>query len=272
MARSTGIEHISVFGLNPVAFARLARQLDCGSISIALASGGCNPHGYPDWSLRNDAALRRDFRHALVDQGISVSLGDGFLGWPDQTVALMLPDLDLLAELGAGCANIVVLDPDLDRSASLLAAFAEAVAERGLRASVEFLPGIPLGTLDAAVAMVRSIGSPALGIVLDAMHLFRSGGCVADVAALERKDIGYVQLCDVPLQSTGALSYADEARYERKAPGDGELPLLDFLRVCPADRPVSIEVPQRSLAEAGIGPEERLRPVVTRTRELLAMI
>jgi sugar phosphate isomerase/epimerase len=270
--RRTGIEHLSVFGLDPVAFAQLARRLDCDSISIALASGDYIPHGYPGWSLRNDSGLRADFRNALVDQGIAVSLGDGLLGWPGQTVASMLPDLDLFAELGAECANIVLIDPDLDQSASLLAAFAEAAAERGLRASVEFLPGIPLGTLDAALAMVRSIGSPALGVVLDAMHLFRSGGCVADVAALERQDIAYVQLCDVPLQSTGALSYADEARYERKVPGEGELPLLDFLRACPEDKIVSIEVPQRSLAEAGIGPEERLRPAVARTRELLALI
>ena len=76
----------------------------------------------------------------------------------------------------------------------------------------------------------------------------------------------------MPATAPEGLSYGEEARYERRAPGDGDLPLADLLRAVPGDLVVGLEVPQRALALAGIGPEERLRPVVERTRHLLATL
>jgi len=46
------------------------------------------------------------------------------------------------------------------------------------------------------------------------MHFVRSGSGAADIAALDPKVIGYVQICDVPLKSRHS-SYLDEALHER---------------------------------------------------------
>ena len=43
-------------------------------------------------------------------------------------------------------------------------------------------------------------------------------------------------------------------------PGDGELPLREFVRGVPPDIIVSLEIPMRTLAEKGVGPRERLMP------------
>ena len=56
------------------------------------------------------------------------------------------------------------------------------------------------------------------------------------------------------------------------APATGELPLLDVLRALPRNLPVGLEVPLRSQAEAGLGPRERLGPVVEGARRLLAQL
>jgi len=81
--------------------------------------------------------------------------------------------------------------------------------------------------------------------------------------------IDYVQLSDAPLKPR-IPSYMEEATFERMVPGEGELPLSDMLAAMPADLVVSLEVPLRSQAETGIGPEIRLRHCVEVMRRLLA--
>src|SRR6202011_5859268 len=93
----------------------------------------------------------------------------------------------------------------------------------------------------------------------------------ADITALDPNVIGYVQLCDAPLK-TKHLAYMDEALYERMVPGTGELPLLDILAALPEGIVIGLEVPQRSLAEAGVGPHERVARCLEATRSLLARI
>jgi sugar phosphate isomerase/epimerase len=48
---------------------------------------------------------------------------------------------------------------------------------------------------DAAVLVGESGG----GIIIDPLHLQRSGGTPADVRSLDPKLIAYCQLCDAPL-------------------------------------------------------------------------
>jgi sugar phosphate isomerase/epimerase len=104
--------------------------------------------------------------------------------------------------------------------------------------------------------------------MIDAMHLYRSGGTAADVAALDPGLIGYAQLCDVPLVALHD-DYGAEARFDRRVAGDGELPLQEFVDALPADCVIGLEVPMRDKALAGLGPVERLRPAVAAARALL---
>jgi sugar phosphate isomerase/epimerase len=266
-----GIEFISVLGLPPVPYVQLAAELGCRNIGIALAPIVSNPHGYPRWSLRENPQLRRDLVTALADHGVSVSLGEGFLVRPGASIAESAADLDLMCEIGAVRINVLCIDPDLHRTVDELATFTEMVASRGLTATLEFIPGMPIGDVAGALAAIRHVGRSELRLLIDFMHVFRSGASVSDLAALDPAEVGYIQICDVPLVSRFA-SYAEEARDERLKPGEGELPLLRALEVLPRDLVVGLEVPMRAKAAAGIGPRERLAGCVHAARALLAQL
>ena len=127
----------------------------------------------------------------------------------------------------------------------------------------------PMKNLAAAIAAVRHVDQPYFKILLDTMHFFRLGGTVAELAQIDPALIGYVQLCDAPWQPAFP-TYMEEALHERLVPGTGELPLAEALALVPADVVVSVEVPQRSLAEAGVAPFERVSACVKAARQLLA--
>jgi sugar phosphate isomerase/epimerase len=261
------IEFISVLGMPPLEYVELAADIGCRNIGLALAPV-VHRKAYPMWSLRDDASLRRQLIGALRRHGISISLAEGFIAWPQKDIRDAGADMDLLCELGATRVNMLSLDPDRSRSFDQCAAFAEMAGRRGLNATLEFMPGLALGDLHSAVDAVRHVGRPNFGVLLDTMHFFRSGSTLEQLAAIDPAAIGYAQLCDVPLVSQHA-SYADEARFDRLVPGEGELPLRDFLAALPASVTVGVEVPMMARAEAGISARERLTAALDATQQLL---
>ncbi|MCV7194956.1 sugar phosphate isomerase/epimerase family protein [Mycobacterium angelicum] len=266
-----GIGFLSVFGLPPVKFVDLAADLECRCISMWVRGSALVPLGYPPFSLRDDAALRKDLVAALHHRGVTISLGDGFLVLPNAEAADLCPDLDVLAELGAARINVVSLDPDTSRTFDQFGALAGLAAERGLATVVEPVPGLTVGDLPTALAAVAHVGRPDFQLLIDTMHLVRSGASVCDLAAVDAGLIGYAQLNDTTLQPR-ADNYMEEAMFERMVPGQGELPLRDILSVLPAGIVLELEVPQRLSALAGVGPADRLRPCVEAARRLLAQL
>lgn len=266
-----GIEQLSVFGLPPVQFVNLAADLGCRYISTNFAPPRFNPHNYPKWSLRDDPALRREMIAAMRDRDVSISLAEGFGVLPGVDARSLAADLDVIVELGARRIATVSIEPDQQRSFDQFAIIAEMTAAIGVETVVEFAPTSPIPDLPTTIAAVRHVGRQNFRLMIDVMHFVRSGSGAADLAALEPGMIGYVQLCDVPLISTQP-DYIREARYERLIPGKGELPLIDILAAVPRDVIIGLEVPQRSLAEAGVGPQERLAPCVKAARDLLSHV
>jgi len=263
------IEFICVFGMPPVEFIELAARLDCPRIGLAPAPVVSLPGWYYEWDLRTDATLRREVKSALKGNGVTITLGEGFLIMPHILPERLANDMDILAELGATQINAVCLEAEFSANVDRFGRFAEMAGERELSVTVEFMPGMTIGNLAMAEALVREVGRSNAGILVDAMHLFRSGGTAEDLAAIDPAHIGYAQLCDVPLSPVIA-EYADEARFERMAPGDGQLPLADFIRALPKHVPLGLELPQRSLFEQGVGAADRLQPALNKARALLS--
>lgn len=264
-----GIERLCVFGMPPVEFVELAAGLGCGFIGIGLTPMRYyNPHGYPDWSLRDDRALRREMVAAMAEHGVRISLCEGFGVRRDADVRGYASDLDVLCELGGDRINVASSDRDLGRTLDAFAVLAEMADARAIETTIEVGPG-PIGNLAAGLQAVRHVGRPSFRLLIDTMHFFRFGGSVAELAALDPGVVGYVQLCDAP-QVSPFESYMEEALHERVTPGEGELPLLEALKVLPDDLVVSVEVPQRSKAQAGMSARERIGHVVAAARRLLA--
>jgi sugar phosphate isomerase/epimerase len=263
-----GIENLSTFGLPPVDFIHLAADLGCGHVSLNLRGSANRMEPYPAFSLADDAALRRSVGAACRERGVRVSLMEGFAVLPDRE-ADYSRDLDSAAELGARAICAVSMDRDAGRTHSLYAQLAEQAGALGLLTTTEACAGV-YRSLAKAMAAVKAVSRPDFTLLIDTMHFFRFGSTVADLAALEPAVIGHVQLCDVPMPAQ-IESYMEEALYERRCPGDGDLPLAEFLAAVPHDTPIGLEIPIRSEALAGQGPHERLGRCVAATRDLLRL-
>ncbi len=255
------IGFLSAFGLPPVEFVDLAADLGCRYVSTFVQGMPLVPLGYPPFSLKDDVALRKDLLAAMNNRGVTISLGDGFLVLPGADMCTFSADLDVLAELAVPRINVVSLDPDLSRTFDQFAALTELAAQRNIQTVVEPVPSLTIGDLRAALAAKEHVGRPDFRLLIDTMHLVRSGSSAADLAAIDSDHIGYAQLNDTTLQPR-IDDYMEEAMLERMVPGEGELPLRDILSALPPDIVIELEVPQKSLALAGVSPIDRLRPCV----------
>ncbi len=100
------------------------------------------------------------------------------------------------------------------------------------------------------------------------MHLQRSGGNPADISAVPASMVKAAQLCDGPAtpppDQAGLIA---EAREDRLPPGEGGLPLLDFLRALPPGTAISAEVPMPKLDAA-----TKLARAYAATRQMLVEV
>ena len=155
----------------------------------------------------------------------------------------------------------------VDRLGELAATAASAAP--GVVLVLEFLPIFTVGTLDAAVGVVTEIGTPNLGVLVDMLHLARSGGSPADLTEVDPALLPYLQLADAPTERPAdAAALRDEALHGRLLPGDGALPLREVLAAVPAV-PVSVELRSRALNDRHPDPVERARAVLAACARLV---
>ncbi|VTU45582.1 hypothetical protein [Variovorax sp. PBL-E5] len=106
-------------------------------------------------------------------------------------------------------------------------------------------------------------------MLIDLLHLWRSGGTAEMLRDVPSSALGSVQLCDARLQDPTDAGLIDEARQGRLFPGEGELPLKAFMDALPAAIPVGAEVPCGQ-THPGLGPWERAARACAASREFLA--
>jgi len=159
------------------------------------------------------------------------------------------PALEFAASLGANRLAVTSLaadeyDPrDEDALVRKLADLSEAAAAHDVGIMLEFIPFRGIKSLQHAVAIVSAVGHPGLGITVDALHFYRSGGTATELAAVDRQLLACAQLCDAPSAAPADLPF--EARYGRLYPGEGGLPLAELVRALPEDLQLCVEVPSQ---------------------------
>ncbi|MEE4454490.1 sugar phosphate isomerase/epimerase [Novosphingobium resinovorum] len=273
MPHPLGLELLTVLGLDPVAHVTLAADLGCSAVSMGLTQlpDAFNPHGYSPWSLREDPALRRELKAVLADRGVAISIAEGLGVSPTADASERAADMDIFADLGALRVNAVDMGVERARAFDQLAVLAALAAERGMEFSIEFTPIFTIRSLAEALEVVAHIGDQGQGgatVLIDSMHFFRSGGTVRQVAELDPALIGHVQLSDVPRK--GGDDYMAEAMSGRMIPGQGELPLREFVEALPRGQVLGLEVPLIAAARSGREARDYVGEIVKRTREFLA--
>lgn len=263
MSRSSpplGLAHFSCIEMRPADFVRLAGQ--AGYAAVGLRLHPAFP-GAPFYTLRPGSAEMLETKDALRQAGIRVHdiefvvLDEAF------SPADLSAVLDSAAELGARRLSVCGDDPDHGRFVANLSALAEIASKVGIGIDLEIMPWRQIGTLDAAVEAVAATGTANVGVLIDALHLARSGSRPADLAGLPASLIRSVQLCDAPAaRPADVAALIAEARGGRLPPGLGALPLGDLIKVIPQDAVISVEVPKG--AEAAPGHVQTLFEATTR--------
>ncbi len=178
--------------------------------------------------------------------------------------------VDTAAELGV--QHVLVASGPASRAAVVdrFGELCRRAEPAGVRIVLEFLPIFTIATLADALGVVQEVDSPSAGVLVDTLHLARSGGGPADLVDVPPELLPYLQLADAShrLDDPTPARLRDEALHGRLLPGQGELPLGETLVRVP-DVPVSVELRSQALMQAFPDPTDRARAVLTATQRVL---
>lgn len=213
-------------------------------------------------------ATTREMRAILADHALPAL--DVEVVWlkPGPADDAHLKVVDIGRALGAPNLLCVSADPDDAAVAAKLHRLCEH-AQGDIRIALEFGLFTEIKSIHQARRILEQVNHPAAAMLIDPLHLARSGGTPEDVAAIPRHWLPYAQFCDA-----GPLSYdlADakavitEAVDGRLHVGEGLLPLRALVNALPPETPLSIELRSKALRDRHPDATARARAVLAATR------
>jgi sugar phosphate isomerase/epimerase len=179
--------------------------------------------------------------------------------------------------LAIGAANALVVSSDKDTSATIekFAALCAHVAGTSLRVALEFGLFSEVKTIHAANAILDAVDHPSAALLVDTLHLSRSGSTAADVAATPRHRLTYAQICDAPASGPDTLdgsAILEEARWDRLQVGEGALDIAGMIAALPPGIPLSVELRSRAFNQAWPDPAARSQVTAEVTRAFLRQL
>jgi sugar phosphate isomerase/epimerase len=257
---------LTTFDLGPVEAIRVAAETGYDLVGLRLLPAA---PAEPDYPILTDDRLLGEAVAALHDAGIAVADVEIARLKPETDVARFAPFFERGRRLGARNVLVAGDDPEEARLTESFAALARLAADFGLTVDLEFMPWTRVPDLATARRIVEAAGEPNGGLLIDALHFDRSGTTLAEVAALPRERINYVQFCDGPKNyDPSDAGLIEVARRARLMPGEGGIDLAGLARAIPGDAVISIETPNHSLAER-LGPTERAALALRMTRAVV---
>jgi len=253
--RKLSLSALTLVGVSPVeaVSAAAAAGFDAAGLSVVPQS----------WS----ASSTRAVRERASDTGIEILDIEVIAIGPDAPDAAQHRLIEIAAELGAQHVLVIGMDPDRARLIDHFAGLCERAAAGAVTLALEFMLFTEVHTIGDALEVVRGAGHPAGAVLVDPLHLARSGGEPADLVGVEPALLPYAQLCDAPAAppGDGPGALMSEALEARLLPGDGALPLAEFLARFPAGRPLSIEILSAELRQRCPDPVDRARALFEAT-------
>jgi len=240
-----GLAHLTALDLSPPAL--VAEAARAGFASVGLRVVPATPGG-PAYPTRVGTEAHRALKQILAAEGVRVSDIEFIQLTPDIDVQAFAGMFEAAADLGAISVTVSGDDRDHARLTAHFAELCDLALAFGLRVDLEFMRWRAIGALPQALAIVAQAGKPNGAILVDALHLTRSGGKAADLISIPDEWLRAAQICDAgaDVPATEAAIIA-EAREGRLPPGEGALPLGDLLEALPADAFLSVEMPMPAL-------------------------
>ena len=214
------------------------------SLELAKATGFAGL----DFSIQEAAALGAANARALFeDAGIKYGAWGMPVRWLSDEWRDDLAQLPRYAEVGAEMGALRAstwcppssaereFDENFAWHLERFAAIAEALSEYGIRFGIEFIGPQSLRppdkhgfiyTMEGMLEMAAAIGTGNVGLLLDAWHLYTSGGSLDDLDKISNADIVNVHVNDAP----AGLTMAEYNDHDRRLPGEtGVIDLAGFM-------------------------------------------
>jgi sugar phosphate isomerase/epimerase len=262
---------LTTSALTPPEMVRIASELGYSDVGFRLMPNA--PGAIQQYMLGRPSVMRETLA-TMKDTGIGVfdveivRMGPGF------DLSTYGPLIDAAAELGAQALPVAGDDNDLTRLSDNYARLCECVGALGMRADVEFMPFTAIKTARDAERMLELAGSPASGgILVDTLHVDRSGMSVDDLRRLPRELIHYAQICDAPTLAKNGTPFTIAemiltAREERLLPGEGGIDLGTIFKALPPDLTVGVEIPH-AIRMPQAGPREWARQALAAAKSVI---
>lgn len=197
----------------------------------------------------------RDVGNLIRDMGLEITLFQPFRdfeGLPEPLRSRAFDraerKFDLMQELGTDlmlcCSTVHPASlGGIDRAAEDFHALGERAAKRGLRVGFEALAwGTHVNDHRDAWEVVRRADHDNIGLILDSFHTLARKIDPDTIRRIPGDKIFFVQLADAPLIDMDLLYWS---RHFRNMPGEGDLPVTDFMRAVMAagySGPISLEI------------------------------
>jgi 4-hydroxyphenylpyruvate dioxygenase len=221
----------------------------------AIAQAGFDGAEIFENDLLTSSGSARDARALMSYLGLTCTLFQPFRdfeGMPNtlrpRVFERMERKFDVMQELGTDlllvCSNVSPASSnDRSRIVDDFRELGERAAKRGLRVGYEALAwGRHVSDHRDAWSIVREVDHPAIGLILDSFHSLARAIPVDSLREIDPSRIFIVQLADAPLVQMDYLSWS---RHLRNMPGQGELPLVDYVATlleCGYKGPFSLEI------------------------------
>ena len=218
-------------------------------------------------SIFKDEALLRATAAALESSGVSVLDVEVIAIGPDTRAADFRPLFEAGSRLGARYVVAVSMDSDEARVIQRYGELCTLAQTYGLGIAFEFMMRGGIRTLDAAHRVVTGAGCSNGGVLVDALHFYRAGTTVADLAGLDPGLFPYMQINDVQ-DLEAARSASPSASVRKVLPGTGDLRLSELLQPLPNGIPIAVvKVDYDSVGVDAPADLKRVEQILKRTAE-----
>ncbi len=216
---------------------------------------------------------------AATTAAVAARLADTGLVPLDMEVIRLGPDgdhgdaiVDTAAEIGARNVLAISAFDDPGATAARLAELCDRAGATGPRVCLEFMRFTAVRSLADALDVVGRVGHPAVGILIDQLHVARSGTTWDEIETADHGLFPYVQWCDGPGEPAGwsDREIITDALDARCPPGDGELDTAGFEELFAPDVPFSLEVRSKALRDDFPDHTDRARHLLAATRRALS--
>ena len=221
----------------------------CTFVEIAAEAGWNGTGVWFDPSTWTDKTTK-DVKKRVDDAGLTVV---------DMEVIRMGPKGDCgerLIEAASmiGAKNILTISnfDSLEATAERLNELCLLANPSGIRVCIEFMRFTSIRSLADALMVMDLVEQRNAGILVDLIHVFRSGTSYEEILSVDPFLFPYAQWCDAQAEPAGwsTKELIRDAVDDREIPGDGELPVAEFESLFDISVPFSVEVRSKNLRRA----------------------